>query len=380
MISFEKELRSREKRLRRWLSRNDFYVAVFLKEELELVNGDYLYYGGAQTSGEYAAILVDSSGEKSAIAHEYSFERVKASGNYSHVYEIRQSAGELFGLLRRSILPRYRKNKVAFDFGTLSASSLHLLEDVGISATKNQLKEFVSSERSIKSEYELKEMVRAIEISKKAFEKTIDTLKVGATIAEITNRLYTSMIDEGGISSSFEIDIRLRRDMEETEDVARIERGDLVLFDFGTRLHSAYLSDVGRTIPFGKPGEKTKDFMGKVLAVKKEGLKEIRSGVSGNDVRRGIDQIIREHGFESTHRPGHQIGLNVHEPYVPHLNLGEENSARLSKGNVVTWEPGIGFGGSNLPKNRFGMAHMEDMVHVGSSRSEVLGKFDMQYW
>jgi len=376
--SFENELHSREKRLQKWLSRNEYDAAVFLKEEIELVNGDYLYYGGAKLSGEYAAIIIESSGNKSAIAHEYSFERVKDSGSFSKVYEIRQSISELFSVLRRNILPEYGKNKVAFDLGTICASSLRYLKQIG--NTDNQLGEFVFSERSIKSEYELQEMEKAIEISRKAFEKTLDGLKAGITIDDITGKLHASMIDEGGASNSFEIDIRFRRGLEETEEISKLERGDLVLFDFGTRLHSTYLSDVGRTVPFGSVGEETRDFMESVISIKKEGLKQIKAGVSGNDVRKRIDLIIGEHGFESTHRPGHQIGLNVHEPYGPHLNFGKENSVRLRKGNVVTWEPGIGFPGRKLPKNRFGMAHMEDMVYVSSSGPRVLGKLALRYW
>ena len=137
-----------------------------------------------------------------------------------------------------------------------------------------------------------------------------------------------------------------------------------------------YLSDVGRTIPFGA-SEKTADFLKQVCLIKHEGLRKIASGKSGAQIREEVDQVIKEHGFESTHRPGHQIGLNVHEPYGPHLNFGEENSSRLKAGNVVTWEPGIGID-PKLPKNRFGMAHMEDMVLVGNY-SRMLGDFEMQY-
>ena len=383
--SFEKELRSRERKLRNWLAQNGYDAAVFLKEEIEAVSGDYLYYGGGMTSGEYAAIIIDSAGAKTAIVHEYSFERVKSSGAFSKVYEIRQSIAELFSVLQRSVITPEYGNRVAVDSSTISASSVSYLKQRNLNAG-DLLKEFVFSQRSIKSEYELKEMESAIAIAKRAFEKTLGGLRQGITIEEITKKLHESMIEEGASSSSFEIDIRLRRGLDESENdqISKLERGDLVLFDFGARLSSGYLSDVGRTIPFGVGRRaKTRDFMERVIEIKRDGLKQIRAGYTGSEVRRRIDRVIAEHGLESTHRPGHQIGLNVHEPYGPHLNFGSENERKLRKGNVVTWEPGIGLPGSGikgLAKNRFGMAHMEDMVFVGSSGPKVLGSFDLRYW
>jgi len=177
---------------------------------------------------------------------------------------------------------------------------------------------------------------------------------------------------------SFEVDIRLRRDLKENE-VDKLKKGDLILFDFGARLPSMYPSDVGRTVPFGGMNKETVDFMNNVVSIKKEGVKRIRSGVSGNAARTGIDELIEEFGYVSTHRPGHQIGINVHDPYGPHLAYGPENAGKLKNGNVVTWEPGIGLKETDGPKNRFGMAHMEDMVLVGSN-SNALGDLDLEFW
>ena len=122
------------------------------------------------------------------------------------------------------------------------------------------------------------------------------------------------------------------------------------------------------------------DFLSNVVSIKKAGLKKINAGTSGNSVREEIDSVIREHGYLSTHRPGHQIGLNVHEPYGPHLAYGKENAGKLRKGNLVTWEPGIGFPSEEQPEKRFGMAHMEDMVVVGDHDSRMLGSLPLEYW
>jgi Xaa-Pro aminopeptidase len=273
---------------------------------------------------------------------------------------------------------KYPKGKIAIDSGT-SVAAFELARSSGIHAQSNSLREFIFHERSVKSVYEISQIEKAIKIASSALKKTISKLSSGLSVDELTKILNASMIDEGALSSSFETDIRIRRAVNEEE--ARILRsGDLILFDFGARLPSMYLSDIGRTIPFGNQS-KVKDFFEDVFSIKREGLKKISSGRSGNKVREEIDKVIREHGYVSTHRPGHQIGLNVHEPYGPHLNYGEENEAKLEAGNVVTWEPGIGKKDIKSPINRFGMSHMEDMVLVRSGgNSKMLGNLDLKYW
>jgi Xaa-Pro aminopeptidase len=378
-LSFRKEIANRKKRLAKWLRANGFDAAIFLKEEIEFINGNFIYFGGAETSSEYSAIVIDSSENSYAIAHEYSYERVASSAIYDEVFEIRQSIDELISTLKRIIQERLsRQKQIAFDFGTTKASTLRLVEQTGVKVADDSLTSFVYSERATKSEFELEEMNAAIGIAKNALEKTLDSLKEGQSISEITKLMNQNLIGEGALIPSFETDVRLRRDLAE-EEVPKLRRGDLVLFDFGARLPSMYPSDVGRTIPFGNPSKATKDFLSNVISIKKEGIKLIKAGRTGNEVRADIDHLIEEHGNVSTHRPGHQIGINVHEPYEPHLAYGKENNLKLKSGNVLTWEPGIGFKETRGSKNRFGMAHVEDMVRV-SDDSRFLGNFDLQFW
>jgi len=369
------ELDSRFRRLVEWLNENDLDYAVILKEEIEVQSGNYLYYGGALTSGEYGAIVVDSSGERSAVVHEYSFERVKNSGLYSRVFEIRQSIEELVATLRRLV-----KDSITAIDSSATQNATNLLRSGGINMADKDLRKFVFSQRAIKSEFEIREMETAIGIAKRALESTIQSFKLGMTTEDISRSLNKNILDEDGIGTSFETDVRIRRNLGEAE-TRRLAKGDLILFDFGAKLSSMYLSDVGRTIPFSARGDtKIRDFMNDVYSIKRAGLKKIVSGHTGNQVRAEIDQVINEHGYDSTHRPGHQIGLNVHEPFGPALAYGEENSGQLQNGHVVTWEPGIGLAKNKdkLYRNRFGMAHMEDMVLVGNP-SKTLGNLKLEF-
>jgi Xaa-Pro aminopeptidase len=375
--SFSREIARRKRCLTNWLKENNFGAAVFLKEEIEAFNGNFVYYGGAKTSSEYSAIMIDSNESSYAIAHEYSYERVATSGMYDSVYEIRQSLDELISKLKQIIQQR-KPRHIAVDYSSVRSEALRKMNEIGIATPENSLMNFVYSERSLKSPYEIKEMESAISVARRAFEATIESLKEGLNTEGISKLLNLNLVEFGAINPSFETDIRIRRGLDEKE-IQRLKRGDLVLFDFGARLPSMYLSDVGRTIPFGTPSGDIKDFLSEVVQIKKEGVKSIKRGKSGNQVRADIDRIIESQGYVSTHRPGHQIGINVHEPYEPHLAYGKENASKLKEGNVVTWEPGIGIKKNSMPKNRFGMAHMEDMVLVGPN-SKALGDFRLDYW
>ncbi len=265
------ELDSRFRRLVEWLNENGLDYAVILKEEIEVQSGNYLYYGGALMSGEYGAIVVDSSGERSAIVHEYSFERVRNSWLYSGVFEIRQSIEELIATLRKLV----KDSNTAID-SSATQNATNLLRSSGINMSDKNLREFVFSQRATKSEFEVHEMETAIGIAKRALDRTVHSFKSGITTEDISRSLNKNILDEGGIGTSFETDVRIIRGLSEAQ-TRKLAKGDLVLFDFGAKLSSMYLSDVGRTIPFLPDRDhKIRDFMNDVYSIKRAGFKKIR--------------------------------------------------------------------------------------------------------
>jgi Xaa-Pro aminopeptidase len=369
------ERKKRIGKLADWLSRNELEAAVFLKEDIESTGYNYVYYGGDLAAEEYSAIVVDSSRTTAAIVQEHAYEGVRLSGNFDKVMATRQSMGQLVSNVRTLLESKHYRSVVS-DPSSASARASEMLEKVGVTSSKS-LTDFVYRERSRKSDYELMEIEKAIKIGKTALERTINDLKIGRSKGEVALELKHALLDEGAAAESFRTDVSLRKGVSEKQ-LSRIESSCLVLFDFGARLESNYLSDMGRTIPIGSNAP-LRDFMSEVIEIKREGLRKITSGETGNVVRSEIDEIIDRAGYASVHRPGHQIGLNVHEPYEPNLAYGEENHKPLEDANVLTWEPGIGEKNSNLPSVRFGMAHMEDMVLVGN-HPKMLGNVPLQLW
>jgi Xaa-Pro dipeptidase len=118
----------------------------------------------------------------------------------------------------------------------------------------------------------------------------------------------------------------------------RLARGDVVLIDAGCKVRG-YNSDVTRTVAFGAPSDEVRRVYAAVDGAQKAGIDALRAGATGEEVDRAARKVIEDAGWGDrfTHRLGHGLGMDGHEP--PYLVRG--NAAPLDAGNVVTVEPGI---------------------------------------
>lgn len=145
--------------------------------------------------------------------------------------------------------------------------------------------------------------------------------------------------------------------------------GDLVLVDTGGHLHG-YASDITRTWAFGDPSridDRRRLAWDTVRAAQAAALATIRPGVRCAEVDAAARAVIKAAGFDGdyrqfTHRLGHGIGMQVHEP--PYLVRDAEH--RLEPGNTMSNEPGL-----YLP-GEFGI-RLEDIVAVTEHGAEVFG-------
>ncbi|MGW3649915.1 aminopeptidase P family protein [Streptomyces sp. NPDC000878] len=133
-----------------------------------------------------------------------------------------------------------------------------------------------------------------------------------------------------------------------------IERGDMVVLDFGGLLHG-YGSDTSRTVHVGEPDAEQRRVHDIVREAQEAGFRAVRPGAACQDVDRAARAVITEAGYGDyfIHRTGHGIGVTTHEP--PYMIEGEERP--LVPGMCFSVEPGI-----YLP-GRFGV-RIEDIVTV----------------
>ncbi|MFD6431968.1 aminopeptidase P family protein [Streptomyces venezuelae] len=210
--------------------------------------------------------------------------------------------------------------------------------------------------RAVKDEAELERLAAAgaaadaayEEIQKVPFAGRRET-DVAADLADLLRRFGHSQVDftvvgsgPNGANPHHEAGDRV------------IERGDMVVLDFGGLLHG-YGSDTSRTVHVGEPTAEEQRVHDVVREAQAAGCAAVRPGAACQDIDRAARDVITEFGYGEyfIHRTGHGIGVTTHEP--PYMIEGEEQP--LVPGMCFSVEPGI-----YLP-GRFGV-RIEDIVTV----------------
>jgi len=145
----------------------------------------------------------------------------------------------------------------------------------------------------------------------------------------------------------------------------KLAAGDVVLIDAGCKIR-VYTSDVTRTASFGPPADDVRKVYAIVDRAQAAGIEALRAGATGAEVDRAARQVIEDGGYGGffTHRLGHGLGMDGHEP--PYLVRG--NATPLSAGNTVTIEPGI-----YLP-GKFGVRIEDDFAVRESGGPDALSE------
>jgi D-alanyl-D-alanine dipeptidase len=134
----------------------------------------------------------------------------------------------------------------------------------------------------------------------------------------------------------------------------KIRDDEVVLLDMGA-FTGGYGSDITRTFFLGTPPHEAQRVYDVVNEARRVGIAASRLGAQSEAVDRAARGVIESAGFGEffSHRTGHGVGLEVHEP--PYVVAG--NRELLEYGMVHSVEPGI-----YLP-GRFGV-RLEDLVVV----------------
>ena len=144
-----------------------------------------------------------------------------------------------------------------------------------------------------------------------------------------------------------------------------LRSGDVVLFDIGGRLEN-YCSDMTRTFFWGEPDEESVRIHDIVRRANETAEALVRPGVRFCDLDQAARQVIEEAGYGPyfTHRLGHSIGLQDHEPG----DVSSVNTDTVQPGMTFSIEPGI-----YLP-GRTGV-RIEDLILVTEDGCEVLNAY-----
>jgi Xaa-Pro aminopeptidase len=209
----------------------------------------------------------------------------------------------------------------------------------------------VEALRRVKDEGEVARIGRASAIADAALAEVRPRLEDGLTEQEFGFELDAAIRRLGASGNSFETIVASGPNGSRPHhrpSGRRIERGDLVVLDFGA-LVDGYCSDMTRTVMVGEPTETQRRMLEVVLASQAAGVAAVRAGVEAKAVDGACREVIAAAGWGDafSHGTGHGVGLDIHEAPRVAATSGDT----LAAGHIVTVEPGVylpGHGGVRI--------------------------------
>lgn len=212
--------------------------------------------------------------------------------------------------------------------------------------------------RSVKSDFEIKLLQTACDITEKAFRRVLKFVKPGVKEFEIEAEYAHEFLRNGSRGFAYEPIIASGANscvLHYIENKNVCKDGDVLLLDVGAE-YANYNADLTRTIPVnGKFTTRQREVYDAVLRVMRNAIKLIMPGVVYYDYHKEVQKIMeseliglglltkKEVESQSKEKPlfmkyfmhgtGHQLGLDVHD-------VGNMYH-KMQVGQVWTVEPGI---------------------------------------
>lgn len=238
------------------------------------------------------------------------------------------------------------------------------------------INEHISYLRMFKSDLEIENLEKAINITDKGLNRIMDNLKTRTNELHLDADFEHQIKLEGSVGISFDTIAASGKNatvLHYEENNSDLEKGNLILFDLGA-LHNNYGSDISRTYPInGVFSKRQKVLYEIVLKVNKESIKFVKPGITWEELNKFAKGLLvsacKEIGLikdESEiskyyyHSIGHFLGLDVHD--VGHYEL------KLQEGMVITIEPGLYISEENIG------IRIEDDILVTKKGSRNLSK------
>lgn len=200
----------------------------------------------------------------------------------------------------------------------------------------------ISGLRAVKSPDDVARLEKAIQISERALEWTLERVCLGQSEKQVESLLTQALFAEGAEDHSFAPlvaagDGSARPHAKAREDY-RIKDGDALLIDFGARW-GGFAADITRTVFVGHATDEAQAVYQTVLRANEVGHGITRAGITAHDVDDAVIGVLEASPFADRIRTktGHGLGREVHE--APYIMRGNEEE--LLAGMVFTIEPGL---------------------------------------
>jgi len=225
--------------------------------------------------------------------------------------------------------------------------------------------EIMTPLRKVKSDWEIQQMQRAIDVTGKGIIDIMQSAQPGMMEYELEATLFYRMQRSGlkhwGFAPIIAAGINAAT-LHYEKNECQIAAGDLVLMDVGAD-NNNYSADITRCFPIsGTFSERQTQIYSAVLRVEKEIISMVKPGVELMTLQTKTRELIANElitlGLISDpsevtkyymHGVSHFLGMDTHDLGGP--------SATLEVGNVITVEPGI-----YIPEERLGVRIEDDVL------------------
>ena len=219
--------------------------------------------------------------------------------------------------------------------------------------------------RAYKDEWEISQMVRAIEITGKGIRRIYKNAEVGMHEYEL-EAMYLYEVYKNGLKHiGFKSIVAAGKNattLHYEKNRAKIQKGDLVLLDIGA-LCNNYSADISRTFPIEqKFSQRQKDVYSGVLSVQKAIIDMVKPNVKISDLQNRTKELLRDVLYDLKlikndeelskyymHGVSHHLGMDTHD-IMPRDSI-------LEAGNVITVEPGL-----YIPEESIGVRIEDDIL------------------
>jgi Xaa-Pro aminopeptidase len=344
-----------------------YEVVVFFNEVIRQNPSNTIYLMPEALGDEHQTFIMDAAGGTTLVMPHWGAQRVCESGDFTNVIAIKQEKGHHIKGTMEALKP-YNKKKICFDLSTVSAQMWYrIASELGVRATSERdISDIVFELRSIKDDFEIEEITRAIEITEEAFYLLIEETNPGRNLVNMKQELDSNMIELGAYEFSFDSSISFIKQ----NKTDYLKHGDALCLDVGVRVRTGYCSDMGRNwhVTWERS---TEDYMDRAMQAQIEGIKGIKPGMTGNQVLKNANEVNRELGFSEMVRTGHQIGLDVHDytmPFATNFGPIETDNQQLEPGMTLTYEPQ-----RRDPETGY-RGHIEDIILITSNGAKCLNQ------